>query len=236
MYLAIVDTETNGTDENSVAIEKAIILYHLEFGVIAQASTLLYHPDELPPELEQLTGIPGGALTLNAVPTSRQPRYFNQLIDQADVIVAHKASFDKAYWTTPADKLWLCTIEDFQLATPTGKRDLVSLALHYGVAVTSAHRALTDCQLLASIFDKLREGNELQMFIDLAIERAKSPTVLVRLLNTHYDDREVIKGWRHESGSRFFWNPDLRSWEGKFKLIDLQDATLPHPTYTTEEI
>jgi len=232
MYLAIVDTETTGVDDDSVAIEKAVILYHLKHGIVAQASTLLY-ADGLSQDVECLTGIPPEMLRI--APRSL-PQYFDELLNASSAIVAHNASFDKKYWTTPPGTPWLCTIEDFELKTSTGKQALINIALFYGVPITSAHRAQTDCQLIAQVFDKLRDRGELEAFVSHAFERAKSPTVLIRLLDTHYNDKDTIKNWRCKSGGRFFWNPEQRIWEGQFKQIDLISATLPHPAYTTEEV
>jgi DNA polymerase III subunit epsilon len=47
----------------------------------------------------------------------------------------------------------------------------VSLALSHGIGVSSAHRALTDCSLIAALFDRMEK-------LEAMIEEAKRPKAL----------------------------------------------------------
>lgn len=221
-------------------------------------------------EIQILTGITQQALEIkyNANPCLE---LIQSLIDKADFIVSHNASFDKQFGedifnlnnthsrllssTTPPldsssttlstlsttststtsyhsssfNKDWLCSIEDFELSTIFGKKDLVSIALELDIPITSCHRALTDCQILSKIFDYYRKRNELNDLVNKAIQNYLSPKVIIRIINSHYSERFKIKKWRHpnKSNYRFYFNFEIKCWEAKFKLIDTIDISFP---------
>jgi DNA polymerase-3 subunit epsilon len=100
---------------------------------------------------------------------------------------------------------WICSLEDIQW--PEDKKNnksLIALAVAYGVPVVSAHRALTDCELLAKIFDKVRKQGKLKDLIATAsIERFTYKAIL------SYDERSKAK----EHGFR--WIADKKHWVKK---------------------
>lgn len=211
MNLLIIDTETTGLspDKGAELIEIGAILYNVpNRAILAQVSTVL--PVEVIGQ-EETHGISWA--TARSLPLAvgvHAAELINLFEDNADYVVAHKAEFDKQFLDNDK-KPWLCTYEDFNFA-PHKKQKLTDLALAHGVPVISAHRALTDCSLIASIFSK---RDDLEALIEAAIIRAKSPKVWVRAL-VSFDDKDKAKA------ANFKWmGTTTRDWRKQMKECDL---------------
>lgn len=212
MNILIIDTETTGLDpaKGAECIEIGAILYSIQYrAILAQVSTVL--PVEVIGQ-EETHGI--SLAVSNTVPFNVQSAALNLLSNMAlnaDYAVAHNAAFDQQFAPKCIDIPWICTYEDFNFAPPK-KQNLVSLALAHGVPVISAHRALTDCSLIASIFSK---RDDLEALIEAAIVRAKSPKVWVRAL-VSFDDKDKAKA------ANFKWmGTTTRDWRKQMKECDL---------------
>jgi DNA polymerase-3 subunit epsilon len=218
MKLLIVDTETTGLDkEKDNVIEVAAILYSVKHRtILQQISTLL--PVISNPQ-ERINKISVEA-TQEYLTDLREPMF--NMGQQSDYIVAHNAEFDKQWFddeslaifkTDRYDNIpWICTCHEFDFPNQTRQgQSLVELALLHNVPVVSAHRALTDCQLIASIFDKLED---LEDRIKLAAEPRFDCVA-----NVSYDNRQLAK----DNGFR--WNPESRTWNRK--LSERQVKELP---------
>jgi len=92
------------------------------------------------------------------------------LAGTADCVVAHNAEFDRQWLDLAIGDLpWLCTMEDFRFPGVTPGQSLTATALGLGVPVVSAHRALTDCRLIAAILTRCAElGHDLQELFRIA--------------------------------------------------------------------
>ena len=95
----------------------------------------------------------------------------------SSAFVAHNAQFDRKFYPVDiAAKLpWVCTMTDCEWPLSPLGSSCVNMALAHGVAVASAHRALTDCMLIANTMTRVAE-----MDYDLSkiIERAMRPKKL----------------------------------------------------------
>ena len=93
--------------------------------------------------------------------TSEIIAIFNQWVEWADYVVAHNAAFDKQWFgqakLPSIDKPWLCTYDDFIWDKNPKPTSLINTLLNYGMGVRHAHCALTDCQLIAALFDRVAE-------------------------------------------------------------------------------
>lgn len=174
MLLFIVDFETTGTNVKiDRPLELGAILYSVpEQTVIAQISTLI--PSLINPA-QSVNRINPKATQRANNSYLLSIKLFQHYLEQADYLVAHYADFDSQWlgkWDIPAShKLWLCTAIDFKW--PKVKRKKVSLfhlAVSYGIPVTYQHRALADCQVIASIFDQIQS---LESFVNQAIENRR---------------------------------------------------------------
>lgn len=219
MLLTIIDTETTGlpTDPQADVIEIGAILYLVGVGTIAQISTLL--PFANNPK-ERVNRIPDAAgLIMNSDLSDYLDSALGLIecwVNSSDYAIAHNAAFDKAMIQNSAtlrashisgdlvqaldDIEWLCTCSHFEwpLQTRPGQ-SLIDLALAHGIGVSSAHRALTDCQLLASLFDRM--GDSLPEMIALAAEPRFTYKAVVS-----YDERDLAK----QAG--FHWDAPSKSW------------------------
>jgi DNA polymerase III subunit epsilon len=208
LNLLIIDTETTGLNPTcDRVIELGAILYSVEYQtVLHQLSTLLSAPDN---PAERINRIPAAVLpTISPVLMQQSLLIFQTMVDQADYVVAHNAAFDRKWFNgthlpelhRQGDPLpWLCTMDDFTFPLQNRSGDsLINLALAHGIGVGSAHRALTDCQLIAALFDRMDDLSNL-------IALARQPKIMFQAM-VEYDDRHLAKS------AGFKWNSDHRVW------------------------
>lgn len=209
----ILDTETTGLDpQKDSVIEYGMILYSIEHATSLVQYSALNFVSENP--AESINGIPAAATQIKYDNPTNIETVLNSIAAEADVIVAHNAEFDRAFcrnapWYT---KPWLCTMSDFRF--PRGKQgdSLINLALAHGIGVSSAHRALTDCRLIADMFDRMPLfGFDLQAMF----AHAMRPSAMFRAL-VSFDQKELAK----DAG--FKWDPTAEQWFRKMALADVE--------------
>jgi DNA polymerase III subunit epsilon len=206
----IVDLETDGVDPSrDRMLELGAILYSVPAQTtLLQFSALL---PVVPPTnaAEHVNGISVAAL--EAALTLEFDAHFIalQMLALADVVVCHNGlEFDRVFlgkaWH---HKPWIDTKHD--VAWPKGRPgdSLVNTALAHGVAVASAHRALTDCGLIASLFDR-------QPDLQALLTRALRPKHIFRAI-VEYDQRQAAK----DAG--FSWDPTRKWWLRRMCAADV---------------
>jgi len=203
--ILILDTETTGTDkEIHWVVEIAAILYSIEHatpimtysGLIPGTMNLAAEFNGIPPALLKQAGTLGATCAL-----------LDEMQMNADAIVAHSAQFDydfvtkEQYWGFDWDGLpWICSMRHIRWPKHIKSRSLVSLALAHGVPIVAAHRALTDCDILARLLTKVSEsGTDLESLL----EKAMRPRALVEALTTK-DEKDLTYLWG------FDWDPAHR--------------------------
>lgn len=223
--LLILDTETTGLDpDQHQCIEVGAVLYDVPHrAVLSQISWLL--PCQTNPA-QAINGI-DPAVSRQPQPWRTALQCFEAMLDDADVVVAHNAAFDRQWFgrgELPAiDKPWLCSMEDLrwpperQLRATPSVRDL---ALAYGVPVWAAHRALTDCIYLAQVFDRCPE-------LEGLLQAGLEPRRLYRA-RLSYEERHKAR----EAGFR--WNePISGAWSRR--LSEREAALLSFPVVAVDE-
>ncbi len=227
--ILIVDTETTGLNPNTdQVIEIGAILYSVKHQTtIEPFSTPL--PAQSNPA-EHINRIkPALLMEVTAEDAQRGVQRIVEMATRAEVIVAHNAEFDKKWFglskngksTLPAllnfrgEALpWVCTCNDFKWPRQTRSgQSLLELAAAHDIGVFGIHRALTDCQLIAALFDRM--GNLQAMF-----EKALRPKALFKAL-VSYANREQAK----QAGFR--WNLERKRWERKMALDDTKELPFP---------
>jgi DNA polymerase-3 subunit epsilon len=201
----IVDLETTGLDpEKDRVIEVGMVVYSIEHQTTLRQFSTLLRSDGNP--AESVNRIPASALA--DATDAHAESYLRGEVGLIDCLVSHRAAFDSK-WVRDFGKPWLCTMEDFKW--PRATRDgqsLVSLALDHGIGVSSAHRALTDCQLIAALFDRMDD-------LPAMFSHAMRPKSLFRAM-VSYDDRELAKA------AGFRWDAVSKEWT---RSMAIEDAT-----------
>ncbi len=134
------------------------------------------------------------------------------------------------------DKPWLCSMADF--IWPKGKPGgtLSMLALDNGLTILGdqTHRALSDCILIARLFDKMGDA------LPAMFEKAMRPKGLFCAIDEHgrkfwnlsEQEQSAIKQLRIDAGFR--WNRLVpKAWSRRMAIEDV--ATLPFECERIEE-
>lgn len=224
----ILDTETTSLDPaTGRVIEIGALLYSVEAATtLSQFATLIPATENA---AEKINRIPVASLVemSEIAALMASPReIFRAYRAAADVIVCHNVEFDQQWFHQEwRDLPWVCTNFDFDW--PMASREagsLIHLALEHGIGIGSAHRALTDCQIIAALFDRMPlYGRNLQdMFT-----RALRPKAIFQAL-VPFEEKDRAK----EAG--FKWNGETKKWTRRMAIEDA--AALPFKTAKLQEV
>ena len=224
--LLIIDTETTGLDPTEHhCLEVGAILFSVSArAVLCQQSFLLPVDSNA---AEPINHIPA-AVTQLPQPWQSALQHFNDLLQAADLLVAHNAAFDRQWFgrgVLPQVGLpWLCTMEDIrwpaalQLRPRPSVRDL---ALAHEIPVWAAHRALTDCIYIAEVFRRCDD-------LDGLLIAGLQPRILMRA-RVSYDDRHLAR----DAGFR--WNDPVKgAWSRRISAEEADE--LPFPVSSVEPL
>lgn len=217
----IVDTETTGLDgKKDHIIEIGAVLYSVENGgTLIEAGTLLPLPDGVKNIAVDINRITDHLIQeMGSLRTYFQSTIFPLMIKEADIFVAHNAAFDSNFlgimdpilWSS---KPWVCSKSDFTFAKGKPGDSLVNLTLAHGLGVASAHRALTDCQNLARIFDTYTPAERALLFTNALLPRSKYIAL------TSFNQKELAKA------RGFQWDGDNKQWWKRMTDAEAADIT-----------
>ncbi|TWB89040.1 MULTISPECIES: 3'-5' exonuclease [unclassified Synechococcus] len=217
--LLILDTETTGLQAPEAELcEIGAVLFSVPHRAVLQQLSFLLGVYEN--KAEPVNGI-DAEITRLAMPHQQARALFFSLVDSADALLAHNASFDrpwiesflqKALGATPAIP-WICSYEGISWPDLKPNPSLASLALAHGIPVWSAHRALTDCTYLAQV---LQRAPNLEQLLLEGLE----PRHLVAA-DLPFSRKDEAK----EAGFR--WEPQAKQW--RRRLTNAQIEALPFP-------
>jgi len=227
MILAITDCETSGlSPDTDRIIDVAVVLYSVDHACVIETwSSLVEQSDAGPTDIHGITtdqlkalGIPEGMA---------YPKWYGWA-GEADAILAHNAPFDRAFLEMAhvahcdlePHSGWIDSL-DIEWPRRSSSRSLVQLALAHGLGVSDAHRALSDCLLLARL---LTRSAELGADLPAMVARAALPRYTYQAL-VSYDDRGLAK----DAGFR--WDSERRQWLRR--LLPEDAAALPFRTQVT---
>ncbi len=201
----IVDTETTGLDETAELIELGLVLYSAEFKTSIQEFSTLIPASSNP--IEKINHIPEAALqNINPGVLEAGRGVVGRMCEAADVLTSYNTEFDRRFFPRK-DKQWFCSMSDvlWPKASKPGL-NLVALALEYGIGVRTVHRALADCRLLAELFNRTEDLQEL-------LRVAMRPSA-VFVAQVTIAQKDMAK----EAG--FKWQPDKRIWVRRMAVDD----------------
>lgn len=199
--LLILDTETDGTDPSkNVVVEIGAVWWHIDLGCTLGCWSELVVRDSN--AAQDANGIPPEALRYG-LPWDHAMEGLKSRVARADLIVAHNESFDRGF-LGGLGKIWVCSMDHFPWPHAESGQALIKVAVAHGVAVTQAHRALSDCLLISRALERVheREGADgIRERLRLAM-RPRSRCVA----QTTYAQKDITK----KAGFR--WNGEMKSW------------------------
>jgi DNA polymerase-3 subunit epsilon len=212
MKLCIIDVETTGLDvETDRVIEIGAILYSVDSRCSLQYISSLFPCAEN--KAEHINKIKVSACSDPHVKesTNQVLNLLREMISISDYLVAHNAGFDKKWLKNLGQgKDWLCTYDDFVWPNNPAPSNLVTTCLNHGIGVLSVHRAISDCQMISQLFDRMTNLPEL---VDQAISRSQEPKINL-IATISYDDRDFAK----EQGFR--WDNTIKKWIKTLRLSE----------------
>ncbi len=220
--ICIVDTETNGLgpmgdppNETDSIIEIGAVLWSVEHAcVLGCFSELIYAAKN---DAVSANGIPAASL-VTAIHATSVVHHLREMAKRADVAMAHNAKFDRAFLKLEfgADegamgKPWICSMDDLEWPRPSSSRALTSIAIAHGVGVVQAHRALTDCMLIARLLERCVElGTDVQAMLQRGMRPKKTYRAVVS-----YENRKLAKD------ARFSWDAEKKTWTRRMAEEDV---------------
>ena len=142
----------------------------------------------------------------------------SQIIHNADIIVAHNASFDRAfmdrYLPLSKDKVWVCSVNDINWAERGfNARGQEILCIWHGFYYES-HRAMYDVDALIHLVTyDVKEQNKASL--ELIANSTKS-SYQIAAINSPYETKDLLKSRKYR------WNPTRKYWWKNIFLEDLE--------------
>lgn len=209
--IAIVDTETTGTDViHDEIIDIAVVVIDVdcagEIVGIASAGQALRDPGmPIPAAITRLTGIGDADVAGKAIDLDRLER----LLASVDVRIAHSAAFDISFIENLmpglAGAAWACSMRDFDwLEAGFDGAKLGHLLMQIG-RFNGAHRAMADViSLMHLLAHRLPHGGT--VLGDL-LTSAERPTIRFEATGAPFDRRGLLKarGYRWDARNRVWW-------------------------------
>lgn len=208
--LLFIDTETTGlSPETDRLLEVGAVLWSVEHRCILSTWSDLIDGDGN--AAEAINRIPPSALSYGDA-LGNVLANLAAYERRADGVVAQRAEFDRGFLEAAGFKTrapWICSKFDIEWPRSKVGDGLVSTALAHGVGVVSAHRAITDCLILARLFERVAETHDLQPML----ARAMRPKATFQAM-VSYDDREKAKS------AGFQWDSVTRRWTRRMAVED----------------
>lgn len=229
----IVDVETTGLVAGvDRIIELGFVLWNVTHSSIVTCGSCVVGAEENP--VEHINRIPVGLLkTVAPEPSEGVLGAFESAAVEADAFVAHNAAFECGFIFKDTETIldipkrlpWICTMNDFPWPYSAGSKGIVAIVLAHGVGVSVAHRALSDCLLIAHAFERLPDiANRLKTAHARAIADKFNYSA-----DVSYQNRGLAK----DAG--FHWEGERKLWIREMTEEDEKDLDVPFPITRQEE-
>lgn len=208
----ILDTETTGLDaKGDEIIELAMlsVLVDRESGLpVGPVSVFESFEDPgrpIPPNITEITGITDDMVRGQRIDDAQVAA----MVQQADVIVAHNAAFDRPFVEARlpvfAQQAWNCSFAGINWKTEgNGSAKLEFLASERGWFY-DAHRALTDCHALLQVLAQpLSDG---RTGLRTLVEGAQGTRYKLLATGSPFETKDKLKarGYRWDGENRAWW-------------------------------
>ena len=173
-------------------------------GIVDEYESFNDPEESIEPEITRITGITDDIVAGHSIDWESVSRVLNQ----ADIIVAHNASFDRAfmdrYLPLSQDKVWVCSVSDINWPERGfGARGQEILCIWHGFYYES-HRAMSDVDALIHLVTHEAEESD-NAALELIANAAKS-TYKIAALNSPFQTKDILKSRRYR------WDPQNRYW------------------------
>lgn len=202
----VLDTETTGNDVSlDKIVELGLILVEVD-PATGQAFDILatYSGREDPgmPIAAEATNV-NGITNEMVVGLTLDDAVVNDLIAQADWVIAHNGKFDRPISETRfpslVEKKWACSLTEVPwLAQGTGSAKLEYIAYRRGLHYHS-HAALDDCQILLEVLQRPLPDGQLPM--QLLLATAARNEYEVWALNSSFETKDLLQARKYR------WKP-----------------------------
>ena len=144
------------------------------------------------------------------------------ILNEADIIVAHNAGFDRAfmdrYLPLSRDKIWACTVNDIDWVNKgfNGRGQEV-LCIWHGFYFDS-HRAMSDVDALIHLVTHESYVNDKP--IKELIGNASRPIYKISANDSPYETKDALKA------RGYYWNGEERFWWKTFTLDEVENEKI----------
>jgi len=219
--ICILDLETTGLDKaNDKIIELAVKLVSVDnktgdLNAILNQYESFQDPEEyIDEKVSMVNGITNDMVDGHAINWDS----VEEILDSADIIVAHNAGFDRAfmdrYLPISKEKIWICSVNDVDWLSrgfTSSKQEL--LCIWHGFYYDS-HRAMSDVDALINLIT--HPSNETNKPVLDLIENASNPIYKVSAINSPYETKDILKS------NGYFWNGDQKCWWKNLLLGEIE--------------
>jgi DNA polymerase-3 subunit epsilon len=219
--VCFLDLETTGTNkETCKIIEFAGKMTAIDknngelIGIIDQYQSFNDPEESITPQITRITGITNEDVKGHSLDWE----LISQMIDKADIIVAHNASFDRAfmdrYLPLSKDKVWGCSLKDINwVKRGFNARGQEILCIWHGFYYES-HRAMYDVDALIHLVTYEVEGQN-KASLEL-ISNSTKPVYKIAAVNSPFETKDLLKARKYR------WNPEKRYWWKNILSEDLE--------------
>lgn len=211
--IALIDTETTGTDAGKDAIiELGILIVQVdpdtgEVGQVLARYNALEDPGfPIPPASTDIHGITDDMVKDHRFDAAEVAR----VLDGSHLIVAHNAAFDRAFLENRFDFMqnlpFACSYREIDWRAEGFGSAALEFLLYRRGFFHEGHRAVNDCEALAALLaEPLPVSGRMPM--SALFERANTPEFVIHALNSDIEMKDMLKA------RGFRWSPDERVWK-----------------------
>ena len=219
--ICFLDLETTGLDKKQCKIiEFAGKLTAIDkstgklLGIIDKYQSFNDPEESIKSEITRVTGITNEDVAGHSLDWE----YVANLITNSDIIVAHNASFDRAfmdrYLSISKDKVWVCSVNDIDWSQRGfGAKGQEILCIWHGFYYES-HRAMSDVDALIHLVTHDIEGSS-RASMEL-LKNASKPSYTIAALNSPFETKDLLKARMYR------WNPVKRYWWKKISFEEVE--------------
>ncbi len=220
--IAFVDTETTGIDRaNDHIIEIAIKLVKFEaisgkiLNINGSYESFNDPKEDISKDITLLTGINNNMVDGEHIDWVQ----VNDLLEDADLIVAHNAGFDRAFLDRFSNisqkKIWVCSVFDIDWLNRGFSSSKQELLCYWHGFYFDAHRAMNDVDALIHLLTYDLKNFD-RALLEL-IENSKKCEYIIFADNFKFDPvkKDIVKG------NKYRWDSNSKVWYKKVKVDEL---------------